>query len=74
MIDQIVIGVCGIASCWLSQDRRPEVQRWACIFGIVAQPAWLYSSWNAGQWGIFVLSLVYAAGWIRGFINFWVKR
>lgn len=73
MIEQIVIAVCGIASVWLSQDWRRSHQRWACLFGIVAQPFWMYATWHAEQWGIFLLSFVYAAGWIRGIYNYWIK-
>lgn len=73
MTEQIVIAVCGITSVWLSQDKRRNWQRWACIFGIVAQPFWMFATWKAGQWGIFMLSFIYAAGWIRGIYNFWIK-
>lgn len=73
MIEQAVIAICGIASVWLSQDVRRSWQRWACIFGIVAQPFWLYATWSAGQWGIFALTFVYAAGWARGVRNFWLR-
>jgi len=73
MIEQIVIAICGVASVWLSQDKRRAYQRYACLFGIVAQPFWMYATWQAGQWGIFLLSFVYAAGWLRGIHNFWIK-
>ena len=73
MIDQAVIAICGIASVWLSQDQRRSWQRWACIFGICAQPFWLYATWSAGQWGIFALTFIYAAGWLRGVRNFWLR-
>ena len=72
MIEQVVIAVCGLASVWLSQDTRFSVRRWACIFGICAQPFWLYATWQAGQWGIVALTFVYAAGWIRGIWTHWV--
>lgn len=72
-IDQIVIGICGLSSVWLSQDARPNWRRFACIFGLVAQPAWLYSSYHAHQWAIFALAFVYTAGWARGVWNFWLK-
>jgi len=73
MIDQAVIAVCGCATVYLSQSRRHDTQRWACIFGVVAQPFWLWSTWHAGQWGMFALSLVYTAGWLRGIHNFWLR-
>ena len=38
----------------------------ACIFGLLGQPFWFYASWQAGQWGIFAVSIVYMAAWLRG--------
>ncbi|CAB4223404.1 hypothetical protein UFOVP1670_41 [uncultured Caudovirales phage] len=73
MIDQVAIGVCGITSVWLSQDRRPGVRRWACIFGIMAQPFWVYATLQAEQWGILILTLVYTVGWARGIWNHWIR-
>lgn len=73
MIAQILIAVCGMASVWLSQDQRQTRRRWACIFGLVAQPAWMWSTWEAGQWGIFALSFVYTAGWLRGIWGYWIE-
>lgn len=60
----IVIG--GVVSIWLSQSPAVRSRRWAPIIGLAAQPAWLYASIKAEQYGIATLSLVYAAGWIRG--------
>ncbi|MEO8752333.1 MAG: hypothetical protein ABI624_06625 [Casimicrobiaceae bacterium] len=71
MTEQIIIGICGLASVWLSQSPRVRTQRWACIFGLCAQPAWFYATWQAGQWGIFILSLIYTIGWLRGVHTFW---
>lgn len=73
MIEQIVIGVCGLTSVWLSQDKRRSWQKWACIFGLFAQPFWFYACWKAEQWGIVGLTFVYTAGWCRGVYNFWIK-
>lgn len=73
MIEQVVIAVCGIATVWLSQDARPGARKWACIVGMVAQPFWLYATWQASQWGIFLLAFVYFFGWARGFRNFWLR-
>lgn len=73
MIEQIVIVVCGVLSVFLSQARSVRSRRWACVFGLVAQPFWMVATWQAAQWGIFALSFVYAAGWLRGFWNHWVR-
>lgn len=74
MLEQLVIAVCGIASIWLSNAPSAEQRRWAPIIGLVAQPAWLYASIIAEQWGIAALSFVYAAGWARGIRTYWFAR
>lgn len=71
MIEQSFIAICGIASIWLSNAPHASSRRWAPIIGLAAQPFWMYASWLAGQWGIFALSFVYAAGWMRGIRTYW---
>lgn len=73
MIDQVAIGIFGIASVWLSQDPREAWRRWACVAGLCAQPFWFYATFSAGQWGIFALSFVYTAGWARGAWHLWIR-
>ena len=49
-------------------------QRWGHVFGLASQPFWLIATWSAGQWGMFVLALVYTFMWCRGiYNNFFVK-
>lgn len=74
MIDQIAIGVCGVASVWLSQDERLSRRRFACIFGLLAQPFWFIATWKAQQYGIFALCALYTFSWLRGFFVHWVWR
>lgn len=71
MIAQTIIVVCGVLSVWLSQSPEFAQRRWAPVIGLAAQPAWLWETYNAGQWGIFALSLVYAIGWGRGIRTYW---
>lgn len=72
MITQTLIAILGIASIWLVNDPRASYQRWACILGLIAQPFWFYASWQADQWGIFLLSIAYAMAWLRGFNQHWI--
>jgi hypothetical protein len=74
MIEQAVIAIFGVGATWLSQDSRRDMQRWACVLGLLAQPAWFYATWKAEQWGIFALAFVYTAAWLRGAWTFWVRR
>ena len=71
-IDQIAIAVFGALAAWLSQERREAYRRWACIFGMLGQPFWFYTSWKAEQWGIFAVSVLYAVAWMRGLWLHWL--
>jgi hypothetical protein len=74
VIEQTIIAICGMASIWLANDPRESHRRWACVIGLVAQPFWMWATWQAAQWGIFALSFVYAAGWARGVRHHWWHR
>lgn len=71
--EQIGIALTGAVAIWLSQDKRDSFRKWACVFGLIGQPFWFYSSWTAGQWGIFALCFLYTYGWIKGFRNHWLS-
>ena len=74
MIEQIAIAVTGLVAIWLTQQRREGWKRYACLFGIVGQPFWFYSSYQAEQWGIFVLAVFYTYAWMVGIKNNWMVK
>ena len=74
MIEQIAIAVTGLVAIWLTQQRREGWKRYACLFGIVGQPFWFYSSYQAEQWGIFVLAVFYTYAWLVGIKNNWMVK
>jgi hypothetical protein len=74
VIEQIGIGLFGVAAVFLSQDRRENWRRFACLFGLAAQPFWFYATFMAHQWGIFALSFLYAFSWARGFVAHWIRK
>lgn len=74
MIEQAVIAVFGVLAIFLSQDKLESRRRWACVCGLLAQPAWFYTTWHAGQWGIFAMSFLYTYSWARGVRTYWIKR
>ena len=46
-------------------------RKWGWTIGAVFQPAWLYVTWCAGQWGMFALSCVYTWGFWSGAWSHW---
>ena len=72
-IDQIAIALLGASAAWLSQARTESFRRWACIFGMLGQPFWFYASWQADQWGIFAVSVMYALAWMKGLWAYWIR-
>ncbi len=73
MIAQLGLGILGVIAIFLSQDARPTVRRWACVFGLSSQPFWFYATYTAEQWGIFALCFLYTASWLRGVWTNWVR-
>lgn len=73
MIDQIAIAFTGATAIALSQS-SPRLQRYACLFGLAGQPAWIWSAWHAGQWGILALTALYTAAWAKGLWTHWIRK
>ncbi|MBU0791938.1 MAG: hypothetical protein KKB08_02755 [Gammaproteobacteria bacterium] len=71
-IDQIAIALFGALAAWLSQARTDRLRRWACVFGMLGQPAWFYAAWKAQQWGIFAVCIIYCGAWMRGLWVYWL--
>lgn len=74
MMEQIGIALCGVTAVFLSQDKRESWRKWACIFGLMAQPFWFYTTWTHGQWAIFGLSFLYTYSWLRGLKTHWFTK
>jgi hypothetical protein len=73
MIDQIGIAATGVTAVFLTQDHRENWRKWACVFGLIGQPFWLYATYTAGQWGIFGLCFLYTLAWARGLKAHWFQ-
>ncbi len=71
-IDHIAIALLGALPAWLSQSHAHSVRRWACIFGMLGVPFWLYASWKAQQWVLLVASVLYALAWLKGLYIHWL--
>ena len=39
--------------------------RWGALVSLCAQPWWLWVTWQAGQWGMFALAVLYTSTFAR---------
>jgi len=77
MIDticQIAIVLFCMSSIFIVNDPRPRVSRWGCLFGLMSEPFWFYTTYTHSQWGIFAASFVYAFSWARGVYHQWIRK
>lgn len=74
MIEQAIILTFSVFAIYLANDPRPNWRRFACIVGLLGQPAWFYASWKGQQYGVFIASFFFTFAWLRGFYNFWIKN
>ena len=72
-MEQIFIALFGVTAIFLSQHKSIQYQKFACIAGILAQPFWFYTTYQAEQWGLFGMSFLYAGSWLIGLKNYWFK-
>lgn len=73
IICQTVIIVAGAFAAWLSQDPKFKLRRWSSLAGLIAQPFWFYSTFVNEQWGMFAVSFIFTAAYVRGFYEGWIK-
>jgi hypothetical protein len=72
-ICQIWIVLFGCSAIWFV-GRKEEWKRLGYIFGLLSQPAWLYTAIEHKQWGIALLSLWYTYAWSQGVYNYWIRK
>lgn len=63
---QVVIFTTSAAAIWLVNDPRASRRRAGCWIGLCGQPAWFWTTFQAGQYGMFLLALWYAIAYARG--------
>lgn len=74
MIEQFFLATLSLGAVFFSQCSTDKLRRFACISGLLAQPFWFHTTWEAGQYTLFGLSVVYTLNWMRGAYNFWWRQ
>ncbi|HEY7824403.1 MAG TPA: hypothetical protein VIG24_16290 [Acidimicrobiia bacterium] len=73
-LSQYWIAIFGVSAILLVNQHSPKLRRWGPIMGMLSQPAWFYATWKAEQYGIFILSFIYAYSWGMGIYNCWFRK
>lgn len=68
LIAQIFIMVLGTCAIWLANSKTKKARFYGALCGLISQPAWFYTSFVNGQWGVFIIAFIYTAAWIKGLI------
>lgn len=67
-IQQLAILFFSSASVWCFAGTR--FKRMGFVLGLCGQPFWIYTTFAAGQWGMFLVSLWFTGNHIRGLWNY----
>lgn len=62
LIAQIGLSFFGILAIVLVARKN----KWGFVFGFISQPFWFITAYLNRQWGVFLLSVIYACTWVYG--------
>jgi len=66
-ISQVAILIFSGASVWALAGGRTRL---GFILGLGGQPFWIFTTWQAGQWGMLLVSLWFTYNYLRGLRNY----
>jgi hypothetical protein len=72
MLDQILISAFSLSSITLSYWPHRDWRKWGCLFGMAAQPCWVWMVVHKGLWGILPLTPLYSALYLWAIYNHWL--
>ena len=70
---QIILLFLSGTAIYLSQHEEYNKNKYACLFGLASSPFWLFTAFNASQWGILLLSTYCSYSWFTGLNKYWLK-
>jgi len=66
---QVAIFVLSIAAGMLVTFKQDDIRRWGYVVGLASEPFWFWSAYDAGQWGIFGVCVMWTIVWAVGVWN-----
>lgn len=70
---QLAIAFTGVIAIALTQFGSAWGRKVACLFGLAAQPFWLFATISAEQWGMVAICCLYTAVWGWSVWKQWVQ-
>lgn len=70
-VSQAIVLILSGSGAYLVGSNRATVRRWGFGLALLAQPIWLWSTFNPQQWGLFALSVCFTIAWARGLRKTW---
>lgn len=74
IVVQVVLFLTGAVAVYLTQQHDEELKRYSSLFGMAGQPFWYYTTLSTGQYGVFLLTIIYTYCWSLGIYNNWIKK
>jgi len=68
-VAQSIVFLSGGIAIWMTQSANPDIQKWACLFGLSGQPIWIWSTYKSRQWCMLFLTFAYTAAWLKGLVS-----
>ena len=69
---QVLIGLTGCAALLLLASNTTW-GRWGYVVGLLGQPAWLWCTWSASQFGMFFVSVCFTIVYAWGGWHAWIQ-
>ena len=68
-----IISLLSLSSLGLAYYSKADLRRYACLFGLAAQPFWIAHVWMSEAWGILPLTPAYTLLYILAVKNHWLR-
>ena len=68
IIAQVWLPLVGLPTIYLTSKKS----KLAPLFGLLGQPAWIYSSMYTEQWGMLSLNIAYTCLWVLTAYRWWL--
>jgi hypothetical protein len=69
---QAALVLFGVTAVYLSQSKRSDLRKWACIVGMIGQPFWFIAAYP--QPGMLIVVALYTFCWGQGIYTHWIKE